>query len=907
MSTLAPAPASLAAPHFPHTAKSQEWSDTKSSIDFPISSAANIVETEPPTNSSREASPSRILPTRHPSIPQSPNRSHKKSSSIPSPATRKGHVRKLSGIPKSPSVPTFRQSQSTSADAVTIIAASPLQRTKSNNPITRSPGRKKAPAYHSSYGIETELGPPPSYSTQRTLSQDRVWRGDLRSDTIADEDNRRPQQTSDSGLFHHEPASNSRSGDLSAGLSSAELISSPDTLDDHSINTPTEEQVATMAPSMANYGINIRQDDQDVTLRGLGVGQVEDPSGSSSDERKDEDLFLNIARKEAAAPKDTAKEERRRSRISLPFLSNNRPGSSRDRDHAEMFDPSLLTPKTEVPHTFNKRSSFGWQNTAASTHPMDSSAPTSARSRYFSASSRNAPSIAPSSVSRDNRPRSPDTSGVQRRYSGLNGQLGGVAASRTQRYVSDSNALYAPNAAPPTESTVSTTAPSTVWDELDDLKSRIKKLELTGKLPTSSAAAMSSIERPRTATTTVTTMSSSPKHNKNIVHMQSAIEGVPSTVHPLLHEALNKAQGSISNDAYQKLQTSAHDALQLFAIMGGANQNSTATAMDMPPSVERQIRRRADDMCRNLTELAIALSAEPQATVSPTTVARDIHSSGMASGRRMSNEPVDRATLMSRAQSRIESRRTSLRLGENRLGYSSAAEAYTQTPPSVMSQAPLASQVQRTATVLRNRRAQGYDGAQDEDDTSSIRPVSRARTDVGRSRLLRDPADFSREYTMQHPMPVPQNYEPRSQMPQSVSSTHLLRRQYGSPGSVMGESDIRSSPVTPAPREGIGRISVLGRQSSVPLSSPLQEGTPENVTVQRGSGGSGRKSMGLASRIGSTVGSRLRAVRAERMNSGARRESDLHQVHVNKEQNSGDENRDEQQPPGQVLETASMA
>lgn len=67
-----------------------------------------------------------------------------------------------------------------------------------------------------------------------------------------------------------------------------------------------------------------------------------------------------------------------------------------------------------------------------------------------------------------------------------------------------------------TESTMSTTAPSTVWDELDDLKSRIRKLELTGKLPSSSAAAMSSMagERPRTATTTVTTVSSSPKHKQ---------------------------------------------------------------------------------------------------------------------------------------------------------------------------------------------------------------------------------------------------------------------------------------------------------------------------------------------------------------------------------------------------------
>lgn len=35
--------------------------------------------------------------------------------------------------------------------------------------------KRKPPASHSSYGIETSNGPPPSYSTQQTLSQDRGW------------------------------------------------------------------------------------------------------------------------------------------------------------------------------------------------------------------------------------------------------------------------------------------------------------------------------------------------------------------------------------------------------------------------------------------------------------------------------------------------------------------------------------------------------------------------------------------------------------------------------------------------------------------------------------------------------------------------------------------------------------
>lgn len=54
---------------------------------------------------------------------------------------------------------------------------SPLQRANSHPlSVQHSPSQKqrKPPASHSSYGVETFLGPPPSYSTQRTLSQDRV-------------------------------------------------------------------------------------------------------------------------------------------------------------------------------------------------------------------------------------------------------------------------------------------------------------------------------------------------------------------------------------------------------------------------------------------------------------------------------------------------------------------------------------------------------------------------------------------------------------------------------------------------------------------------------------------------------------------------------------------------------------
>ncbi|KAK5106574.1 hypothetical protein LTS08_000694 [Lithohypha guttulata] len=195
-----------------------------------------------------------------------------------------------------------------------------------------------------------------------------------------------------------------------------------------------------------------------------------------------------------------------------------------------------------------------------------------------------------------------------------------------------------------TESTASTTAPSTVWDELDDLKSRIRKLELTGKLPPSSAAAMVSAERPRTATTAATTMSSSPKHSKTPSQLQSTIEGVPPNVHPLLHEALGNAKAIVSHDVYQKLLATAQDALQLATMTSLDNQSVRS---GVPAMSERQVRRRIESMCRSLTELAIALAIEPKVSQpSYRPGSRDNHISPSIGLRNrdygQSNEQIDR-------------------------------------------------------------------------------------------------------------------------------------------------------------------------------------------------------------------------------------------------------------------------
>ncbi|KAK7941206.1 uncharacterized protein PG986_013593 [Apiospora aurea] len=170
-----------------------------------------------------------------------------------------------------------------------------------------------------------------------------------------------------------------------------------------------------------------------------------------------------------------------------------------------------------------------------------------------------------------------------------------------------------------TESSTSTAAPSTVWDELDELKSRIHRLELTGKIPPTSGAAMSraSDDRPPTATTNATTMSASPKRGSTsgVQHndASSTISTSQREGHPLLQSALGKSKSFLTFDVYSALETAASDALALSTMIGAAGQpgpiSSGASNTGAGANVtNRQLRRKADSICRSLTELCLALS-----------------------------------------------------------------------------------------------------------------------------------------------------------------------------------------------------------------------------------------------------------------------------------------------------------
>lgn len=382
-------------------------------------------------------------------------------------------------------------------------------------------------------------------------------------------------------------------------------------------------------------------------------------------------------------------------------------------------------------------------------------------------------------------------------------------------------------------------------------------------------------ERPRTATTNATTMSASPKHAKGISPTTSAIEGVSSSVHPLLHEALSKAKPALSHEVYQRLESIASDALQLAAMMTGSSQAQNNNQDAMISTTERQIRRKADSMCRGLTELAIALSTDRPQTLSIRPPSRDTISShysprvSVFAARRLSNDAEERALPAPRVQSRLDTRRGSHLYTSNnsRMIYSSPDTATNPTPTALPQMPPTSSsRLSRPSSSLRNRRAYGLlDGGADDDDHSpTFRPASRAMTDIGRSVTQRysprGQVNASREYISQEPMPTafenPSDAHQSSLAPPFASGL-VSRRVSGSPASVVGNRP-SAGPVTP--RDNVSRRLGPGRESSLPLSSA--ENTPENVTIERGSGS--RKNFGLASRIGTSVGSRLRAARSEK-------------------------------------------
>ena len=382
-----------------------------------------------------------------------------------------------------------------------------------------------------------------------------------------------------------------------------------------------------------------------------------------------------------------------------------------------------------------------------------------------------------------------------------------------------------------TESTVSTTAPSTVWDELDDLKSRIRKLELTGKLPSSSGAAISTAtgDRPHTATTTVTTMSPSPHRGRGTASSpeESALDG-PSTaqIHPLLHSALAKSKPLINPSVFKALEATATDALILAAMTGYAGQNGqvqdTQSGHGTAGVLDRRLRRKADSMCRSLTELCIMLSEDlPNQGSSIAQAQRDSRSKGSADGRQQregsaeegrfqrgsSHEPDTRSS--SSIFSRLEARRTSM-LGVNGPNHvnNSPKDRSPEIATPIQPVTPITSTFDRNSTVLlRSRR-------NDADDAEKSGPsISRAMTSLGDARSMPRQQPL-REYTSQYPLLSSDQRSP------TVQSSLPVRRTYF--------SALSHTPSTPTVQPGSRRYLDRSTPSSAD-SSRLAEARQQRL------------------------------------------------------------------------------
>ena len=751
------------------------------------------------------SSPHRSLA--HANSTSPPRQRHIKTSRKPSSLAHSGYT-PFSSAPCCPTTPLSPP-----------VGFDPTQQPGASGADPRSLQTRRPPASRSSYGIETKSGPPPALSTQRSYTES------LRRNTLAA--NVRPQNSPvevppnstnsiDSVI---KPPWNATNEKFRAQRSEAGRgpTSRPATSD----GVMTDMAAGKNSPSGSG-------EERDSTLRvnGQHLGKeahMRDFDGREHSHPSHEDLFLNLARDDTI-DRPPSRNERRRSRIGTSSFSHthtSRPSSSgrpstsggtfgehqiskrAHHSHKSSFDTSI-SPSTEKTSMVSPQDPLPRNRLyAASAHPLDQRQQTrKTRSSFGSKPLELSNGVSPETAvlygrRRSLRERSPGTGTQHYKQSNLpltpNGDYGSSPTRFSAACEPESVRGLLPTEG--TESTVSTTATSTVWDELDDLKSRLRKLELTGLLPKSSNAAMTTVngDRPPTATTTVTTISSSPKR-----HQMDSTSPEASTIkgsgliglHPLLHSAMAKAKPKVNHNLYHALEATASDALALAAMTGSSGvhgaSSSQASVIGSGSGVDRALRRKAESMCRSLTELCIALAEDSSdienAKHGPETrdtASKDIVLFNSKLIRGSSEEPEIRTS--SRVMSRLEARRTSL-LGSSPLNGRKASPQEARTPTQVST--PTSSRLDKDAsTLLLRKRSTG----EDTDISSSRRPPSRAATEVGQVRPSLA-ARISREYTSQHPMPG------SSQQSPSVQPSLPTRKSYFTSAS--------SSPLTPSVQPG---------------------------------------------------------------------------------------------------------
>jgi hypothetical protein len=338
-------------------------------------------------------------------------------------------------------------------------------------------------------------------------------------------------------------------------------------------------------------------------------------------------------------------------------------------------------------------------------------------------------------------------------------------------------------AAPRLEGTVSqgSTGPATsVWDELDELKTRIRRIELGGKIPATASAVISqaTAERPRTANTSATTVSSSPnQQRKPAASPAESTVGVhtPNKIHPLLGDALAKAKQHVTPAIFRVLDATATEALGLAEMTGSAGPQGTlqsaSSILNGASITDRQFRRKADNVCRSLTELCIALceNKPTPAFAFRSAITPSRRSSVQVNGDSPTIRPSIETENLAQSQAspsvamnRIEARRVSMLAG----GAHGSSREPSQEPPTP-SQLHYPSRLSRASTNLNRARQTVED--EDEEGTLTLRAPSRAFTDFHNIRKTATPKPrLNREYISREPMPGLQ--------PSALQHTSSLRR-----------------------------------------------------------------------------------------------------------------------------------
>ena len=224
------------------------------------------------------------------------------SSAIASSKRRANRSNTISATPKSPTRPVFHTRPEprnldvspTREESSAPFATSLLPKLTVNSPNEGRPAQlKRSPASHSSHGVETSNGPPPSFSTQKTLSQDRLWKPtlsdalDLQID-LSPQSKRSPQRMPNDSIVKDQ-------GDIQPGVS-------------NEISDLSEQEQQSMELREGESDSVEPREEKDQSQRALD-SSTEEGNQSSSGSR--EDLFLNIAKAEEDRNAQTRTERRR--------------------------------------------------------------------------------------------------------------------------------------------------------------------------------------------------------------------------------------------------------------------------------------------------------------------------------------------------------------------------------------------------------------------------------------------------------------------------------------------------------------------------------------------------------------------------------------------------------------------